>query len=68
MLKEAVVDLKSLRDFEIQAAISGSDVDVVIQGSEVLYKVKEPVWRAGLDFQQFITFLLRFFGELPSQP
>jgi hypothetical protein len=68
LLKEAVVDLKSLRDFEIQAAISGSDVDVVIQGSEVLYKVKEPVWRAGLDFQQFITFLLRFFGELPSRP
>jgi hypothetical protein len=62
LLKVAVVDLKSLRDLEIQAAISGSDVDVVIQGSEVLYRVKEPVWAGGLDFQQFITFLLRFFG------
>jgi hypothetical protein len=62
LLKDAVVDLKSLRDLEVQAAISGSDVDVVIQGSEVLYKVKEPVWTGGLDFQKFITFLLRFFG------
>jgi hypothetical protein len=66
LLKGAVVDFKSLRDLEMQAAISGSDVDVVIQGSEVLYRVKEPVWAAGLDFQQFITFLLRFFGVSTS--
>lgn len=62
LLKDSVVDLKTLRDFEMQAAFSGNDVEVLIQGSEVLYKVKEPVWIGGLDFEDFINFLLRFFG------
>jgi len=62
LLKHAVTDFKNLRTVEIQAATSGGDVDVVLQESEVLYKVKEHVWEQGLNFDQFIDFLLQFFG------
>lgn len=62
LLSKAVTELENLRAVETQAAISGADVDVLIQESEVVYRVKGPVWERGLDFDQFIEFLLQFFG------
>lgn len=65
ILSKAVSDLNNLRAVETRVATSGSEVDVLIDESDVVYRVKAAVWERGLRFDEFIDFLLRFF-RVPS--
>jgi len=65
-LKERVDTINALQELVAEATISADDVDVLVDGSEIHYRVKQPVWTSGLDFGEFVDFLLHFFGAVPS--
>ena len=67
LLENAVVKFNDLRNLEIQTASVSDDVDVLIQGSQVKYSIKQPIWSGGLEFNSFIAYLLTFFAyDRPS--
>ena len=40
---------------------STEELDVLLQGSKIHYRIKEPLWNGGLQFSEFVEFLLNFF-------
>jgi hypothetical protein len=66
LLSDKVGDVKVAQELLIEIASSSGDVDVLLEGNKVHYRVKEPVWSSGLQFQEFIEFLLKFFGRSMS--
>jgi hypothetical protein len=37
------------------------DIEILREGGDLHYRVKEPIWGSGLSFDEFVAHLMQFF-------
>jgi hypothetical protein len=62
-LKPTVDSLNAVESLFIEAASPVGDIEILREGGALHYRVKEPIWSSGLNFDQFVTHLMRFFAR-----
>ena len=50
-----------IQGLPVDVTSSTEELDVLLQGSKIHYRIKEPLWNGGLQFSEFVEFLLNFF-------
>lgn len=62
LLKPTVDYLSAAESLFLEVASPADDIEILREGGDLHYRVKEPIWSVGLDFDGFIEFLMRFFA------
>jgi hypothetical protein len=65
LLEGKVDEVAHLVAVRAQTRMPGN-IEVEINEGEIRYRIKKPVWEAGLPFESFVQFLLDFFKELAT--
>jgi hypothetical protein len=61
LLKPRVDALNVVESLFVDATAAAGDIEILRQGGDLHYRVKEPIWSSGLSFDEFVAHLMQFF-------